>query len=75
MIQDEHVKIKYRISMAKAAFSNKITFSTSKLHLNLRNKLVKHYILKTDQKHLETSEMCCWKIIENSWTDVKNEEV
>jgi hypothetical protein len=36
--------IKYRIVMAKTAFSRKKNFCTSKLDLNLRKKLVKCYI-------------------------------
>jgi len=37
-------EIKSRIATAKAAFSKKKTFFTSKLDLNLRKKLVKCYI-------------------------------
>jgi hypothetical protein len=37
-------EIKFRIAMAKAAFSEKKFLLTSRLHLNLRKKLVKHYI-------------------------------
>jgi hypothetical protein len=37
-------EIKFRISMAKAAFNKKKTFITSKLELYLRKKLVKCYI-------------------------------
>ena len=37
-------EIKSRIAMAKAAFNKKKTLFTSKLDLNLRNKLVKCYI-------------------------------
>ena len=37
-------EIKSRIAMAKAAFSKKKTLFTSKLDLNLRNKLIKCYI-------------------------------
>jgi hypothetical protein len=63
---------------------------TSKLDLNLRQKLVKCYIWgkafhgtetwtlqKVDQKYLESFEMWCWRRMEKiSWTDrVKNEEV
>jgi hypothetical protein len=66
-------EIKSRIAMAKAAFNKKIIF-TSKLHLNLRKKLVKGYIWtialygaenwtlrKVDQKHLESFEMWYWR--------------
>ena len=62
---------------------------TSILDLELRKKLVKCYIWSialygaetwtlraVDQKHLERSEMWCWRRIEKiSWTDhVRNEE-
>jgi len=56
--------------MAKTAFSKKKTFFTSKLDLNLRNKLIKCYIWSmalygaetwtlraADQKYLESFEM------------------
>jgi hypothetical protein len=62
-------EIKSRIVMAKAAF-NKKTLFTSKLDLNLRNKLVKCYtwsvalcgaetwtLRKVDQKYLNGSEV------------------
>jgi hypothetical protein len=72
--------------MAKSTF-NKKTHFTSKLDLNLRQKLVKCYILcialygaetwklqTADQKYLESFEMWCWKRMEISWTDrVRNE--
>jgi hypothetical protein len=76
--------------MAKAAFNKKRTLFTSTLDLELRKKLVKCYIwsmalcsaetwtLRTvDQKHLESFEMWCWKMMEKiSWTDrVRNEVV
>ena len=76
--------------MAKAAFNKKKNLFTSKLHLNLRKKLVKCYVWSmtlygaetwmlraTDQKHLESFEMWCWRRMEKiSWTDhVRNEEV
>ena len=68
--------------MAKAA-SNKTTLFTSKLDLNLRNKLVRCCIWsialfgaetwtlwKVDQKYMESFEMWCWKRMEKiSWTD------
>ena len=58
-------------------------FSTSKLHLNLRKKQAKCYIWsialfdaeiwtlrEVDQKHLEYSEVWCWRRMEKiSWTD------
>jgi len=37
-------EIKSRITMAKAAFNKKKNLFTSKLHLNLRKKLVKYYV-------------------------------
>jgi hypothetical protein len=62
-------EIKARIAMTKATF-NKKTLFTSKLHLELRKKLVKCYIWsialygaetwtlrKLDQKYLESFEM------------------
>jgi hypothetical protein len=76
--------------MAKAAFNKKRTLFTSTLDLELRNKLVKCYILSialygaetwtlrsVDQKHLESFEMWCWRRTEKiSWTDhVRNEDV
>jgi hypothetical protein len=64
-------EIKSRTAMAKAAFNRKKKLFTSKLHLNLRKKLVKCYIwsvtlygaenwmLQVDQKQLESFEMWC----------------
>jgi hypothetical protein len=77
------------IATVKAAFNKKTRF-TSKLDLNLRKKLAKHYIWSTalygaeiwtlrkvDQKYLESFEMWCWRRMQKiSWTDrVRNEEV
>ena len=74
--------------MAKAAFSNKKTFFTSKLDLNLRKKLIKCYIWSmtfygaetwtlraADQKYLESFEMWFWRRMEKiTWAErVKNE--
>jgi len=71
-------------------FSKKKTLFTSKLDLNLKNKLIKCYIWSmalygaetwtlraADQKYLESFEMWCWRRMEKiSWTDhVKNEEI
>ena len=81
-------EIKFRIAMAKAAFNKKKLF-TSKLDLNLRKRLVRCYVWSialygaetwtlqaTDQKHLESFEMWCWRRMEINWTDhVRNEEV
>jgi hypothetical protein len=76
--------------MAKAAFNKKKNLFTSKLDINLRNKLVKCYIWsiplygaelwtlqKIYQMYLESFEMWCWRKMEKiSWTDrVRNEEV
>ena len=83
-------EIKSRIYMAKAAFIEKKTLSTSKLDLNIRKKLVKCYIWSmalygaetwtlraADQKYLENFEMWCWRTMEKIiWTDhVRNEDV
>jgi len=83
-------EIKSRIAMAKAAFNKMKNLFTSKLDLNLRKRLVRCYIWSTtlygaetltlratDQKHLESFEMWCWRRMEKiSWTDhVRNEEV
>jgi hypothetical protein len=67
-------EIKYRISMAKAAFNKNNALFTSKLGLNLRKKLVKCYIWsialygaetwtlrKVDQKYLESFEVSCYR--------------
>ena len=82
--------MKSKIVMAKAEFNKKKNHFTSKLDLNLRKKLVKCYVWNmalygaetwtlraTDQKHLESFEMWCWRKIEKiSWTDhVRSEEV
>jgi len=83
-------EIKCRIAMAKAAFNKKRALFTSTLDLELRKKLMKCYIWSivlygaetwtlraVDRKHLESSEMWCWRRMEKiSWTDhVRNEEV
>ena len=83
-------EIKCRIAMAKAAFDKKGVLFTSILDLELRKKLVKCYIWSialygaetwtlraVDQKHLEGSEMCCWRRMEKiSGSDhVRNEDV
>jgi hypothetical protein len=58
--------IRFRIAMAKAAFSKKKDVSTRKCKLNLREKILKCYIWsrnlntsKVDQKYLEGFEMWC----------------
>ena len=84
-------EIKSRIAMTRAAFNKKKkTLFTSKLDINLREKLVKCYIWSmafygaetwmlwtADQKYLESFETWCWRRMEKiSWTDhVRNEEV
>ena len=83
-------EIKCRIAMAKAALNKKRTLFTSTLDLELRKKLVKCYVWSmalygagtwtlraVDQKHMESSEMWCWRRMEKiSWTDhVRNEDV
>ena len=69
--------------MAKAAFNKKKALFTSILGFNLRKNLVKFYIwsialygaetwtlVAVDKKHLESSEMWCWRRMEKiSWTD------
>jgi hypothetical protein len=76
-------EIKSRIVMAKAAFNKKKTLFTSKLDLNLKNRLVicciwritlygaeTWTLRKVDQKYLESFEMWCWRRMEKiSWTD------
>jgi len=75
-------EIKSMIVMATAAFSNKRIPFTSKLGLNLRNKLVKCYVWRTtcygaenwtlrnvDQKYLESFGMSCWRRLEIIWTN------
>jgi hypothetical protein len=79
-----------RIDMARAAFNKKKALFTSTMDLELRKKLVKCYVWSialygaetwtlraVDQKHLESSEMWCWRRMEKiSWTDhVRNEDV
>ena len=78
------------IAMAKAAFNKKRALFTGTLDLELGKKFVKCYIWSidlygaenwtlraVDQKHLEGSEMWCWRGMEKiSWTEhVRNEEV
>ena len=67
-------EIKSTIAMAKAAFNKKKNPFPSKFDLNVRKRLVRCYISSvalygaeiwtlgtTDQKHLESFEMWCWK--------------
>jgi len=70
-------KIKYRIFMAKAAFSKNKNLFMSKLDLNILKKLVKcsiwsivFYIVQTltlckvDQKYQKSLDVWCWKRME-----------
>jgi hypothetical protein len=74
----------------KTAFNKKRALFTSKTELELGKKLLKCYVWSislygaetwtlraVDQKHLESSEVWCWRRMEKiSWTDhVRNEEV
>ena len=83
-------EIKSMITIAKAAFNKKKNLLTSKLDLNLRKRLVICYVWSialygaetwtlraTDQKHLKSFEMWCWRRMEKiSWIDhVRNEEL
>ena len=74
-------EIKSRIAMAKPTFNKKKALFTSKVELNLRQKLVLYdavtwTLQKLDQKYLEIFEMWCWRRIDIRWTDhVRNEEV
>jgi hypothetical protein len=74
---DARFEIKFRIAMAKTAFNKKKTLFSSKLDLNLKNKLLKCYMWsvalvgaetwtrwKADQKHLESFEVWCWRRME-----------
>jgi hypothetical protein len=67
--------------MEKTTFSKKKTLFTSKLDLNLREKLEKSYIWskafygaenwtlrKVDQEYLDSFEMWCSRRMEISWT-------
>jgi hypothetical protein len=78
------------LAMAKAPFNKKTTMFTSKLDLNLRNKLVQRYtwstafcgaetltLRKVDQKYFESFEMWCWgRTVKDELADrVRNEEV
>ena len=80
-----------RISMAKGEFNRKKTLFTSKMDINLRQKLAKCCIWSTAlygaetwtlvqvlyQKYLDTFDIWCWRKMEKtSCTDrVRNEEV
>ena len=82
-------EMKSRIAVAKAALNNKKVPFTSKLNLNVRNKLVKCYIWgmaltgaekrtlrKVGQKYLESFEKWCWRRMEMiSWADRLRNEI
>jgi hypothetical protein len=85
MITDDAIythEINCRIAKAKVAF-NKTTLFTSKLNLNLRDKLIKCYIWNTDcmvlklghfRQTWKVSSMWCWKMEKISLNDcVRNE--
>jgi len=86
MITDDAIcthEINCRIAMAKAAF-NKTTLFTSKLNLNLRDKLIKCYtwniafmVLKLGHfRHTwKDFGMWCWKMEKISLTDCMRNEV
>jgi hypothetical protein len=88
-MQDVHVTLNPGFTWQKQHSTGGRLFFTSKLELNLGNKLVKCCIWRTalygaetwtlwtvDQKYLESSEMWCCRKMEISWTDhVRNEEV
>jgi hypothetical protein len=89
MTQYVHVELNAGLAWQKQPSTRRRPF-TSKLDLNLRNKLVKCYtcstalcgaekwaLRKVDQKYLESFEMWCWRRMGKiSWTDrVRNEEV
>ena len=82
-------EIKSRITMAKQHSPRRKLFLQVKLNLNLREKLLKCYILSiamcsaetgtlwaADQKNLESSEMWCWRRMEKIiWSNhVRKEE-
>ena len=84
------VKLNPGLPWQKLHLNNKKNLFTSKLDFNLRRRLVRCYVWSialygaetwtlwpTDQKHLESFEMWCWRRMEKiSWTDhVRNEEV
>jgi len=83
-------EIKSSIAMEKAAFNKKKNLFTRKLELNLRKRLVRCYVWSialygaetwtlraTDQKHLESFEMWCWRRMEkiSPIDHVRNEDV
>jgi predicted restriction endonuclease len=70
-------EIKSRIAMEKAAFNKNRALFTSKMDLELRNRILKFYVWSialcgaeswtlqaVDQKHLKGFEMWCWRRME-----------
>jgi hypothetical protein len=55
-------EIKFRIDMAKLVFNRKKILFTSKLNLNLKNKLVKSYIWST--AFYGDEEWTLWKVVQ-----------
>jgi hypothetical protein len=83
-------EIKSRIAIANVAYNKERALFIGKMDLKLRKKPVQCYIWSiavygaetwtlraVDQIHLESSEMWCWRRMENiSWTEhVRNEEI
>ena len=77
MMQDVHMKFIPGLPRHKAALNIKKTILTSKLGINLRNRLMECYIggialygvetwtlQKVDWKYLASSEMSCWRRME-----------
>ena len=90
MMEDVLVKLNRELLWLKLHSTRRGTLFTSTLDVELRKKLVKCYIWSiflygaetwtlraVDQKHMESSEMWCWRRMEKkSWTDhERNEEV
>jgi hypothetical protein len=90
MMESVLVKLNVRLLWLKLHSTRRGLFLLSTLDLKLRKKLVKCYVWSialygaeswtlraVDQKHLESFEMWCWRMLEKiSKTDhVRNEEV
>ena len=79
-------KIKMRIAIVKEAFNRKISLLTSKLNIELKEKLVRFYVWsialygslrKLERNYLETFEIWCWRRMEKiKWPEkVTNEDI
>ena len=79
-----------RIAIAKEKFNRKMSLLSSKLIIELKNKLIRYYVwsiavygsetwalTKLERKNLESFEMWCWRRIEQiKWSEkVTNEQV